>query len=413
MINAIKQSDIFKNFYYILGLALQKGLPYLIIPLIVWRFGVNTYADFVVIYSLIQMIGLLIAIGTPNAFIVFWHNAENKSLYTASSVLIVLLISLILTIPAAIFIHQFLHESLLLLTLMITYAISINLNTLGLNLLRSVFRSKEYFTCIAITAFLQCLLIIFLPLTAHKLALLILINLSILILQTLFFFKNAGIKLTARIHLRDTLQLAKTVLGYSSTFTLYSILSLSLFTVDKWLIKSFFSAEMLAEYVLNFQFAFIVNIISIVVGMYSLPIFCRLRANHAMQALQIKQQQNYGLVIVFSIASACFAYSYAAITHLHLTYGFWLLVVAFLFTNLFTVNVSVLEAFKKVKLLFLITLIPTIIFWLWFGISAHLHLITNIYLSYIAYYIVIFALSLIAIKRLLSAATGETTLETR
>lgn len=406
MISTFKQLDIFKNLHYILGLALQKGLPYLLIPLIAWKFGLATYSNFIVIYAITQITALLISLGTPSAFIVFWHQAENKSLYTASSLLILLLTSFILALPAAWIIHEYIFPQSgfqtfgVLLFFILSFSFAINLNTLGLNLLRAQSRAKEYFICVCFTSLLLCISITLSPKTINTLSTLMFINLSVLLIQSFAFVKASSVRLVTKPQLTYTWDLTKSIIHYSFTFTLYSLLSLSMFTVDKWLIKAFFPAEELAQYVINFQLAFIVNIISIVVGMYSLPIFCQLVNEKSFALFRHKLLQNYGLTIAVSTILALGTYIYAAITHLHLTQGYWLLALAFLFTNLFTVNVSVFESFKKVKSLFLLTLFFTTLFWGVFALSLDHHSLFYIYLNYIVYYFLLFLTSWLMVTKM-------------
>lgn len=398
--------DLFKNFYYMLGLGIQKGLLYLIIPLILWKFGSNTYADYVVIYSVVQITGLFMALSTPTAFMVYWHDTEDKPRYISTLLYLTIAISIICAIPIGLFLQLILAKKAFqvslfrLILLILAFAFFFNLNTLGLNLLRSLFAAKKYFAAVFSTAILFCLALYCLPNSKNNLSLLIVLNISALILQTTLFFIFSKIKFHWKIDLNYAKSLIKSIGSYCLPFTLYSALSLTIFTIDKYLIKLYFSNSALTEYVLNFQLAFVTNIISLIIGMHSLPTFCHLVAEHQHSILKKKLLENYVLALIGSSSLAVLAYLYAWLTRIPLTYGFWLFIIAFIFTNLFTVNVGVLEAYKKAKSLLVITLAPSIAFWLVFIFTLPQQSLMFIYYDYIIYYLVLFIISTIVIRKI-------------
>ncbi|MGA7802797.1 MAG: hypothetical protein WCC36_18515 [Gammaproteobacteria bacterium] len=102
--------------------------------------------------------------------------------------------------------------------------------------------------------------------------------------------------------------------GYSVPIVGYMLVSLSVSTVDKWAMKAAYSDALFPQYVRNCQFAFAANIVSVVMGMYLLPVLCRLVEAGELVVLVSKIRSHYLLSLIGTNAVAVGMYSYARMT---------------------------------------------------------------------------------------------------
>ncbi|GJM07310.1 MAG: hypothetical protein DHS20C10_10440 [marine bacterium B5-7] len=401
-IEATKSSEFIKNRFYLFGLILQKGIAYLTIPLILWQFGVHVYTNYVLLYAATQLLALLIGLGIPSALIVYWYDVDDKSAYLTTILSLLVCFQTLVLLGVFALLHYSwggFKLSLLLpneinqhLVIIAVYAIFYNFNNITIGLLRAQGQSKGYFYGVLLSSltfmgFLLC---------AKQLnsSVIFLTSLFIfsLFLQSAYFICVSHTKPVFRL-LPECQRFSKAILKYTGPIVLLTGLSLSTSTFDKWLVKGHFQDVIFKQYVLNFQFAYILNALSVVIGMYNLPIFCQLVKNDDVCKIKKNFIANYILVIVGSLLVGGGMSTYAHLTGVGLSIGFWVLCVSFIFVSLYTVNVAYFEALKSSKRLLAISMASLVIFWLLFTISIYINEITLVYYCYLFYGLCLFLLT--------------------
>lgn len=401
----IWDSDIFKYRYYVFGLAIQKGTPFLVIPLVLWGFGDAAYANYVIIYSITQFAALAISLGTVNALMVFWNNFEDKGIYIRSLIILIILLSTILSIPLLVglyFYPMFNYEKQSLLSgfialLIVIYSIIYNINVAGLGVIRMIERQKIYFALTFISSAFLVILLTFLGYSGHhynnNTIELTIIYIVALALQTYLVFLLSPIKAWKGKILNDYKVFVVKILNYSIPHMFYVLMTLSVITLDKIIVKMNFEKEIFIQYTLDYQTAYAVNLVSIVISMYALPLFCKL-VNGGESELREKILSQFKLSLIGSFFVAILMYCYAMSTGVNLSIGYWLLAVAFGFMNMFTINIGVMEAYKRGhELAVKFALIPCVVFWILFGIVMYIKIIMFIYILIVVYTISLFLLS--------------------
>lgn len=391
-------SPLYTNKYYFFGLALQKGIPFLVIPIITLLYTKQVYAEYILIYSFVLFVSPIICLGTVNSFIVFWHSNKIKSQYLSNSFFMVLVMSLFFGIIAGLLIYfispsiSTLKHSAFIIVCLIVYSVLYNQNTLGLNLLRAEKKQTSYFFSVLASSILLLTLLSTLSLLHKNIFILLFAYMMAMFVQIVLFHIFSQTKLS--FHSTNSIrQHNKVIFKYSLPILLYFFVSASVINLDKPFIHNHFSSEFFIEYVYNFQFSYIINIISVVMGLYNLPIFCELLAEKKTHTLKSIIYSNYALVIFASVMGGGVAYAYAHITGIDLSSGFFFLCIAFMFTNLFTINVCLFEALKKSSALFVLTLFPVVIFWILMYIIANTKHSALIYVNIITYNVLAWVLS--------------------
>ncbi|MGA7802796.1 MAG: hypothetical protein WCC36_18510 [Gammaproteobacteria bacterium] len=405
MIRRLLKSDLVANRYYAFGLAVQKGTPFLVVPLVIWAFGAQAYANYVLTFAAAQLVAMAMSLGTTNSLVVFWYRYEDKNKYLRS--LLLLIGALGITIGLAVFgllittsiLPRQVIPHLLWAGLIVVYAAIYNWNVVGLSLIRVTERSRQYFLAVVLTSITLLVLIVAISRVAQGSVVLVAIYMGVLALQSMLFMVVVPTRISEPGLVAEYRKFMRQIFGYSIPVVGYTLVSLSVFTIDKWVIKGSYTNSEFTQYVLNFQFAFAANIVSVVLGMYLLPTFCRLVESQDLEVLGRKVQSHYALSVLGTIVVGTGMYGYGRITGVHLTEAFWILVGAFGIANLFTVNVNVLEAFRNSRALARIAVFPTVIFWLAFVLSAGSHALLWNYSLFVAYYAALFWASYVTVKR--------------
>jgi len=400
MIKRLLQSDLVANRYYAFGLAVQKGTPFLVVPLVVWAFGAQAYANYVLTFAATQLVAMAMSLGTTNSLVVFWYQHEDKSRYLRSLILLISGLTLLigfcvfaLLTATSILPTGVIPRPLWAVTIVLFGAIY-NWNAVGLSLVRVTERSRRYFLTVLVTTGILLLLVVGVSRMMQGTLPLIMIYMAVMALQSALFFAAVPLRVTGRELLPGYRQFTRRIFGYSVPVVAYTLVSLSVFTVDKWVIRSFYPDAEFTQYVLNFQFAFATNIVAVVIGMYLLPMLCRLVESEDRKEMAHKVHSHYLLSLVGTFVVGVGMYVYGRVTGVGLTGDYWILVMAFGFSNLFTVNVNVLEAFRNSRTLARIALIPTALFWLGFVLAAASEALVWNYWLFGAYYAGLFASSL-------------------
>src|SRR2546421_4451313 len=91
--------DFLENRYFLLGLALQKGTPVLILPLTIAAVGAQVYADYVLLFSLVQVIAIGSSLSLAQALIPFWYGNPEKGKLVGTLAFVMAVVQTLLLIP--------------------------------------------------------------------------------------------------------------------------------------------------------------------------------------------------------------------------------------------------------------------------------------------------------------------------
>jgi O-antigen/teichoic acid export membrane protein len=392
--------DFIRHRYFMIGLGLQKGMPLLIIPMSIQIIGAGVYAQYVLIYTLVQVLGVLGSLSLAQAIFPFWYENESKESLVGSLLLVMAAVEAALFAIIGLglyFVWPYTHLDITrtqALILILPYAAAYNLNALVLNILRLRLRQLAFFLSTAVTS-AALLAFIFSLRFVHgpKLLWFTAVNIVVLLIQTALYMINADAWPRRLFPSRQFMSFARAVLRYSWPLTLYTLITLATSTVDKWIVRGVFPAVVFARYVLDIQFSFALSFVSIVIGMYNNQKLCELVHLRDRAGLRSNLLGNYSLNIAGSIGIAVAIYCYARLGGIHLTYGFWMLAVAFTLGNCYNVNSGLLSAQKRSRRLALIGVGSMLIF---AGILSVLFVWRSpavVYVAYLTYYGALLAFS--------------------
>jgi O-antigen/teichoic acid export membrane protein len=269
--------------FYAAGLALQKGLPYFIIPLLLRLYGDRIYASYVLFYSTTLMFSNVLALAMPNSVIVFWHAEQDKqglaSTYFGLLGLTQAGMSALLALPLfIIYRRSFGNDQALLFTLCaLVFAALYNLNTFLTGVCRARCYSKSYFNAQLIAALTVIGAVIGLRRWPRVEALILAFMLS-LMAQNLGLFGVIREYLGKVIHHFDR-RLARRILLYSLPLVPHIGATLFYYWIDKYLVRQFFPAPQFSEFVITFQYASMQVFFSQVFALHTFPLVCRLVAD--------------------------------------------------------------------------------------------------------------------------------------
>jgi O-antigen/teichoic acid export membrane protein len=396
--------QFFSNRYFLFGLALQKGTPILLLPLFVAVFGAAAYSDYVLFYAIVQVLALISSLGLAHAVIPFWYEQGDKGGYLGALAGLLLGLSVVVGVPLAILISLVVPGATAAgawwsVVISVVFAVIYNLNTVGLNVIRVEQRQRVFFGVTLVSSLLMAATVVVLRLVPGAgLRSLIVVNAAILALQTVGYFLScpAG----RHIHFRqvDWKSFGRKLLTFSLPLTVYIAFALAAQVGDKWIVNARFPQPIFVQYVLDFQFAFTVSLVSVVVGMYNTQRVCQLIHEGEQRLLRSNTLGNYGLSAIGSIAAAVAAFAYASVTHIHLSRGFWALVAAFTVNNLYGVNSNLLTSQKRSRTLAVISGTATTLFMGVLLLAGAWRKAWIVYAAYPLYYVSMFAASTIAVS---------------
>lgn len=398
--------DFLENRYFLVGLAIQKGTPILILPLTIAAIGVKAYADYVLVFSVVQVLGVLGSLGVAQALIPFWFTYPEKNEFVTSLSLLTLGLQALLSIPFAValalVIASRMQFSLVYVPLILIFAVVYNLNSMGLNLVRAQLKQMAFFWSTLFTsAALTAAILMLARSPGTKLVTYIVLNILVLGLQTWFYFYFSRLSLCTLFPRERLLPFAREILRFSVPLTAYTLITLAALVADKWIVKAFFTAPVFAQYVLDFQFAFGVTLVSVVIGMYNAQKQCELVEKRAVAALRSNLLGNYGLSLLGSIGAALAAFAYAHIGRIHLSNGYWILVLSFALNNCYGVNSSLLTAQKRSGTIAVIGGIATCSFLVALLLSGLGNAVGLVYIAWAGYEFLLLLLSTMCIMAVL------------
>jgi O-antigen/teichoic acid export membrane protein len=144
-------SGMYRNRFYALGLAMQKGLPVLLIPIILLIFGRAVFSEYALFYGLVQVCGVIVAFGLPQSLVPLWYRQPDSDRFlftvlvamTGGWALLLLpggLLTLVLAAP------QFGQiDALSLVSWLAAFTLIFNLNVVATGVARARGRQRRFF----------------------------------------------------------------------------------------------------------------------------------------------------------------------------------------------------------------------------------------------------------------------------
>jgi O-antigen/teichoic acid export membrane protein len=394
------------QFYYGLGMAVQKGLPFLILPLLIYFYGDHTYASYVLFYTTVQILGVFCSVAIPSSTVVFWFRKQNPQqfLVTYLSLLVgAFLLGAAICIAPIYFIYksslrgaQPLEMALLGLIFVALYTF----NQYFVSLYRATYSSKQFFIAqlVGAAGLLAVVVPFHSPAVLSRLVLAFLLSLFIQDLYLLYGILPL---------LRDAAwpdfdpHLAKDVLRFSLPLVVYNTLILFVFWIDKYLVNLHFDPIEFSTFVVTFQFAFAQAMISQLFALYNFPRICELVAGDNQGKLQ-KLIRIYNILILASgtayAAAVLGAHVYFDVFHISVS-GFIILSFAFLLSNLSTTYLNVLYAQARTRCIVVIQAVCSIFMLVILIAGCLLHRIALCYASHLVISACVLSLFWYATKR--------------
>jgi O-antigen/teichoic acid export membrane protein len=344
------------QFYYGLGMAIQKGTPFLALPVLLYFYGDHTYASYVLFYTTVQIFGVLCSLAIPSSTVVFWYRHEDKVQFLITYFL--LLSGAFLAAGAVCIVPMYyIYKSSLksvqpfeMVVLGLAFVGLYTFNQYFVSLYRAMYSSKQFFMAQIIGA--AVLLAVAIPLHPFApLSRLILAFLLSLLIQNLYLLYGV-VPLFKEGRWRDfDLTLASSVLRFSLPLIIYNSITLLIYWIDKFMVSMYFDPDSFSKFVVTFQFAFAQAMISQLFALYNFPRICQLVAEGNYAALRMVIRTYNLLILVLGIAystSILVAHAYFHAFRISVS-GFIILSFAFLLSNLSTTYLNVLYAHIKTR----------------------------------------------------------------
>jgi O-antigen/teichoic acid export membrane protein len=342
------------QFYYGLGMAVQKGTPFLILPVLLYFYGDHTYASYVLFYTTVQIFGVLCSLAIPSSTVVFWYRRDDKQQFLVTYFLLLSGALLVAGTLCAVPLYYIYKSSIKsaqpveMVLLGLAFVGLYNFNQYFVSLYRAMYSSKQFFIAQIVGA--AVLLGMVIPRhPSAALSRLILAFLLSLLIQDLYLLYGV-IPLLKHGTWRDfDLTLASSVLQFSLPLIIYNSITLLLYWVDKYMVDLYFDPASFSKFVVTFQFAFAQAMISQLFALYNFPRICQLVAEGNYSTLRAVIRTYNLLMLVLGMtysAAILIAHAYFHIFHISVA-GFITLSLAFLLSNLSTTYLNVLYAHAR------------------------------------------------------------------
>jgi len=387
LINRSRFGAIWRMRYYAGGLALQKGLPLILLPLIVAVFGRENYGYYVLIFSGVQIYATTISLGIPLAVVPTWFHRDDPLRFVSLCYALVLGLAAVFgftTILAAALWNAPVAGTMRAVEAaawVILFALFYNVNIISMGVVRSQGRQHAFFYASVFGG-------VVLSLGVAMAYLLGQVGLRSLILVQVAAFGSATLALLGRSVVRDVRfpqrsywREALPLVRYSIPLGLNTLLLVVSMGIDKWFATAFFPRQDFLTYVINYQAAFAMMFVPAVVSLYVGPIFSELVARKDWQAVRHEERKAMIINIAGSVSVAIGMFAYAWITGLRLTGGYWVFVVTFILQGQYVVQSTQLMAQMRSVWLLMTTLIGMVVFT---ALLLMAGLTRNLYLLYMA-----------------------------
>jgi len=297
------QNSLGAQVYYALGLGIQKGLPYLLIPVLTHLYGNHTYASYVLYYASVQILANLLCLATVNSVITFWYRTEDKRSLTWTYLTFLLVSQLVLGGILARLVFHIYSQSFgglrawPLTCLAFCFTLLYNFNGFLTGVCRARSYSRGYFAAQLVSAAALVVGLVAFRGSA-RVESLVWLFMMFIGTQDLYLF----------IAMRDLLgkpafyfdfALMKRVLAYCLPLIVHVEVVLFLYWVDKYLVRLYFSSVTFSQFTISVQYAFAQAFFSQVFALYTFPLICRLVAqNQARELRSVIRSYNVLLVIL-------------------------------------------------------------------------------------------------------------------
>jgi O-antigen/teichoic acid export membrane protein len=405
----INSSTLLAQRYFVLGIALQSGTRYLISPLIIHYFGSIVYAEYALFYSIVQIIALLTSVGMTSGLMVFWYQYKNKQKFVGSLLLLLGCIGGAISIilgSVLYFYSPFIVNDLSQLSLVgfsISFAMIRNISIIGFAVLRIRSLQKSYFFANLFgTILIVLLLIIGGRYFGGGLPLLIMINIGCWAFLTVFAFSRSKLKSLSYYAKKRFFAFSRRIFRFSIPLFVYAFLMLSTQTFNKWLVKAYFDKDVFTQYIIDFEAALAVLILTLIISTYNFPIVTKLINKKDWTGLWKNSLEHYALIIGGSFFISLSYYFYATIGGVYLSSNYWILALAFMLSNIFSINSTLIQA--QARSLWLVFFIGPMVVFLWacFILISQLNNIQWLCWLYVGYYTIIAIVSALHIKSIIN-----------
>jgi O-antigen/teichoic acid export membrane protein len=378
------------QFYYGLGMAVQKGTPFLILPLLLYFYGDHTYASYVLFYTTVQIFGVLCSLAIPSSTVVFWYRRDDKRQFLITYFLLLSGVFLAAGTLCVVPLYYIYRSSLKsappveMVLLGLAFVGLYSFNQYFVSLYRAMYSSRAFFFAQIIGSI--ALLAVAIPFhTLPVLSHLILAFILSLLVQNLYLLYGV-LPLLARGRWRDfDPSLAKNVLSFSLPLVIYNSISLLIYWIDKFMVSMYFDPVSFSKFVVTFQFAFAQAMISQLFALYNFPRICELVTEGNYSALRTVIRTYNLLMLVLGISYAVailFAHAYFHIFRISVS-GFLILSLAFLLSNLSTTYLNVLYALIKTRRIVVMQAIACLIMLMVLAAGCFWHQIVLCYASHV------------------------------
>jgi O-antigen/teichoic acid export membrane protein len=343
--------------YYGAGLGIQKGLPFLLIPILVHFYGDRTYASYVLFYNSVQVFAAVSTLAIPGSVIVFWYREDSKPRLVITYVTLILGSLIIVGSFSSLPLYHIYRSSfprvlpgqltVLGFLFMGLYACNMFL----VSFCRATNRSRQFFIAQLIAA--GVLVIAVLPRSQPaSLTMLIGAFMTAWLVQDIYLGWELKRYLAAPILRSYNSRLASEVLRFSLPLVIYNVAVLAAFWVDKYMVCIYFDPQQFAQFVLTFQYAFAQAFFGQVLSFYTFPLICRLlTTGDSAQLWRVVHVYDVLLVGIGLVYSAGLLAVHFWIYRLNINiFGFVLLSMAFVTDNVCVNYINVLFASRKTGL---------------------------------------------------------------
>lgn len=376
--------------YYLGGLLLQRGVPFLFMPMLIRLYGQQVYALYLLFYSTVQLGGIFSSLAVPLSPIAFWSRVERKQqLVLTSTVLIAVLLTAIgsiLAIPLfQLYRRMFAGFEVGWLTILgLIYIAQYAVSQFLVSLHRAMDSSKCFFGAQLLGAIALAWAALF-NAAGASLIRLVLAFLASLCLQNCFLLISSA-DLYGNLRKGDINRgLARNLLAYSAPLVLYTGAGLFMYWIDKFLVKLHFDIAHFSTFSITFQYAFAQAFLAQVLGFYTFPAICRIIANESRRELKRFLLTYNTLIVICGVIYAAVIFTINGwIYPLHIErVGFAMLCAAFVSMNLSANYVNTLYALHRTVFVAIVGVCSAVELALLIAISCRLQYIELCYLSHL------------------------------
>lgn len=376
---------------YGIGLAIQKGLPFLLIPVLVAYYGEHAYSAYVLFCASGLMFVNLMSLAVPNAVIPFWYAEPDKRTLAWTLLLLMLFTQVALSGGMGIALwfiykHSFGAAAGLRLTFLgmaLVFLTNFNLFLTGVCRARQLagrFLAAQVLAGVAwiggVALFRQ----------RQQLEVLISLFIVFLLCQVVCMTSSISEFVWLPPHHFDW-GLARRILSFSLPLLPHVEATAFYFWVDKYAVSRSFAAPQFSGFVVTFQYAFAQSFFSAALAMHTLPLICKLVKERQGARLR-SVLRTYNLVYLglglLWVSGVFFAQHFLLPLRIN-PRGFVILGAAFLLWNIASNYINVLWARFKTPAVTGVSISTGAILLVMLLIGSRFHSLTMCYLSHLGW----------------------------